>query len=196
MKRICILVMITCMLTITPAYSQIFQAGVKGGVSLSKISFSGSKSNLRADNRTGFFIGPTAEVKIPLVGIGLEISALYAQDKLECDYASADLNILKVPVNFKWSAGIRKIVSVYVAAGPQFDFNLGHTWESDYLIEKRKISCNVGTGIKLINHIQLGVNYNFSFNRMATLYISDEWGEEHSVRIKNNGWQVSLTFLL
>lgn len=188
--------MIVFMLTVIPAHSQIFQAGVKGGVNLSKVSFSGSQSNLRPDNRTGFFIGPMAEVNIPLVGLGLEVSALYSQDKLECNFASADLKTLEVPVNFKWSVGIKKIVSVYVAAGPQFGFNLGHKWESDYLIEKQKISCNVGTGIKLLNHVQLGVNYNFSFNRAATLYVPDERGEEYGIRVKNNAWQVSLAFLM
>lgn len=196
MKRICILWMVACMLAVIPAHSQIFQAGVKGGVNLSKISFSGSQSNLRPDNRTGFFIGPTAEVTIPLVGIGLEVSALYAQDKLECDYANADLKMLEVPVNFKWSAGIKKIISFYVAAGPQFGFNLDRSWESDYFIKKQRISCNIGTGIKLLNHVQLGVNYNFSFNRIATLYIPDEWGERHGIRVKNNAWQVSLAYFI
>ena len=41
--------------------------GVKGGLNLSKVSF--SKSDLKGDNKTGWFIGPMAEFTLPLLGL-------------------------------------------------------------------------------------------------------------------------------
>jgi len=45
--------------------------------------------------------------------------------------------------------------------------------------------------VKLIRHIQIGVNYNFALSHTATI----ETTNEEVIKIKNNTWQVSLAYL-
>ena len=36
------------------------------------------------------------------------------------------LKTFAVPVNLKWSFGLGSMLGAYIAAGPQFDFNIGN----------------------------------------------------------------------
>lgn len=49
----------------------------KGGLNVSKLHL--SEETFKSDNRTGFFIGPTAEFTLPLLGLGIDASAMYNQ---------------------------------------------------------------------------------------------------------------------
>ena len=61
MKKIFGALMIAvCIGMAMPAQAQL-HFGVKGGLNLSKASFSDVKTNFKKDNFTGFFIGPMAE---------------------------------------------------------------------------------------------------------------------------------------
>ena len=61
MKKIFGALMIAvCIGMAMPAQAQL-HFGVKGGLNLSKASFSDVKENFKKDNFTGFFIGPMAE---------------------------------------------------------------------------------------------------------------------------------------
>jgi hypothetical protein len=64
MKKIFGALMIAvCIGMAMPAQAQL-HFGVKGGLNLSKASFSDVKENFKKDNFTGFFIGPMAEFNI------------------------------------------------------------------------------------------------------------------------------------
>ena len=79
MKKIFGALMIAiCIAMAMPAQAQI-HFGVKGGLNLSKASFSNVSENFKKDNFTGFFIGPMAEFNIPIVGLGVDASLLFAQ---------------------------------------------------------------------------------------------------------------------
>lgn len=76
MKKIFGALMIAiCIAMAMPAQAQI-HFGVKGGLNLSKASFSNVSENFKKDNFTGFFIGPMAEFNIPIVGLGVDASLL------------------------------------------------------------------------------------------------------------------------
>ena len=59
-------------------------------------------------------------------------------------------------------------------------------------MKKSYTTFNVGAGVKLVQHLQVGLNYNFSINKMAKAHIDDYEG---SVNMKKNTWQVSLAYL-
>ena len=170
----------------------------KGGLNISKLSF--SKDAFKGDNKTGFFVGPMAEFTLPIIGIGADVAALYSQTDLGADgEKTMKLKTFAVPVNLKWSFGLGSMLGAYIAAGPQFDFNIGNkTWTRELSLKKSTTSFNVGAGLKLIRHLQLGVNYNFALSKTGTYeyYTEGEAGDgHHSVNIKNNTWQVSLAYL-
>lgn len=196
MKKIFGALMIAvCMGMAMPAQAQL-HFGVKGGLNLSKVSF--SKNDFKGDNKTGFFIGPMAEFTLPIVGIGIDAAALYSQTEMKVEgmQPGVKLKTFEVPVNLKWSFGLGSMLGLYVAAGPQFGFNVGNKNIQSFELKKSNTSFNVGAGVKLIRHIQLGVNYNFALGHTGvleeTLYGTDR-GEIS--KMKNNNWQVSVAYL-
>lgn len=195
-KMISVLMVAVCLMMAAPAQAQL-HFGVKGGLNISKLSF--SKDALKGDNKTGFFVGPMAEFTVPIIGVGADIAALYSQSDLGTDgYRSMKLKTFAVPVNLKWSFGFGSMLGAYIAAGPQFDFNIGNkTWSNELSLKKSTTSFNVGAGLKLIRHLQLGVNYNFALSKTGTYeyYTGGSDDRHHSFNIKNNTWQVSLAYL-
>ncbi len=70
MKKVTGLVLIILMAFIAvPAKSQL-KFGVKGGLNISSVHL--NSDILKADNVTGFQIGPMIETTIPLIGVGLD----------------------------------------------------------------------------------------------------------------------------
>ena len=63
MKRIVSLVAFLCAMTWS-VQAQGLKFGVKGGLNISKMSF--SKDVFDSDNKTGFYVGPTIKLSLPL----------------------------------------------------------------------------------------------------------------------------------
>ena len=190
-KVLSTLALMACIMMALPAQAQL-KFGLKGGLNISKVTF--SASDINSDNRTGFFIGPMAEFTIPVIGVGIDAAALYTQSgaKVEYENESYDKNLktIEIPVNLKYNFGLGSMAGVYVAAGPQFGFNVGSGHLGDYDIKDCNTTFNVGAGFKLISHLQIGVNYNFSINKVAKY---EEEGKKYDM--KKNTWQVSLAYL-
>lgn len=80
-KIISALMMAVCIGMAMPAQAQLIKFGVKGGVNLAKADL--NTSDFKTDNFTGFFIGPMAEVTIPLIGLGVDASLLFLSKRCE-----------------------------------------------------------------------------------------------------------------
>lgn len=192
MKKIfgVLMIAVCCLAMAMPAQAQLLKFGVKGGLNMTKLKFEGMK-----DNSTGFFIGPMAEVTIPIIGLGVDGALLYSQkgDKLDgIDTKQAGLDI---PINLKYSIGLGSMLGVYIAAGPDFYFNFkgDEKFVDDELtLEKKKaqVGINVGAGLKLLRHLQVGFNYNIPFGDSFT------WKNAgHAIGAKNKTWQVSAAYI-
>lgn len=184
------MIAVCCLAMAMPAQAQLLKFGVKGGLNMTKLKLEGMK-----DNSTGFFIGPMAEVTIPIIGLGVDGALLYSQkgDKLDgIDTKQAGLDI---PINLKYSIGLGSMLGVYIAAGPDFYFNFkgDEKFVDDELtLEKKKaqVGINVGAGLKLLRHLQVGFNYNIPFgDSFKWKYIDDAIGA------KNKTWQVSAAYI-
>ena len=184
------MIAICCLAVAMPAQAQLIKFGVKGGVNLSKIDWDGGyKSN--KDNATGFFIGPMAEVTIPIVGLGVDGALLFSQ-KGKDDGKQTGLDI---PINLKYTIGLGSLFGVYVAAGPDFYFNFkGDKKYIDEAVElknkKAQVGINLGAGVKLIKHLQIGFNYNIPFGDSYTLKAAGE-----ALGAKNKTWQISAAYI-
>ena len=127
MKKIFGALMIAiCIAMAMPAQAQI-HFGVKGGLNLSKASFSNVSENFKKDNFTGFFIGPMAEFNIPIVGLGVDASLLFAQRGIKVSEGNDDITVkqngIDIPVNLKYTIGLGSLAGIYLAAGPDFYFD-------------------------------------------------------------------------
>ena len=171
MKKIFGALMIAiCIAMAMPAQAQI-HFGVKGGLNLSKASFSNVSENFKKDNFTGFFIGPMAEFNIPIVGLGVDASLLFAQRGIKVSEGNDDITVkqngIDIPVNLKYTIGLGSLAGIYLAAGPDFYFD----FEKKSGIDKKKaeVGINVGAGLKLLNHLQVGANYNIPLGNTADI---------------------------
>ena len=195
MKKIFGALMIAvCIGMAMPAQAQI-HFGVKGGLNLSKASFSNVSENFKKDNFTGFFIGPMAEFNIPIVGLGVDASLLFAQRGIKVSEGNEDLTIkqngIDIPVNLKYTIGLGSMAGIYFAAGPDFYFDFaGNKTIEGVKTDKKKaeVGINVGAGVKLLNHLQVGANYNIPLGDTAKFE-----GIDGSYKTKT--WQVSVAYI-
>lgn len=183
------LVIMVCLLLAVPAQAQV-KFGLKGGLDVSKLD------NKVGDNTTGFFVGPMVDVTLPIIGLGIDVAALYSQSGLDVNNKNSEkLKSIEIPVNLKWTLGLGSTLGVYVAAGPQFGFSINDGWKQ--LMEesnKSFVSVNVGAGLKLLRHLQVGVNYNIGASKLGDMIVESSDGNLRS-SIRKNSWQVSLAYM-
>ena len=119
MKKIfSVLMVAVALMMAAPAQAQLIKFGVKGGLNMSKIDWKGGVEGNK-DNTTGFFIGPMAEVTLPIIGLGIDGALMYSQRGKD-EYKEQGLEI---PINLKYTIGLGSLLGVYLSAGPDFFYN-------------------------------------------------------------------------
>ena len=198
MKRITGMVIAAVALLIaSPAQAQ-FSWGIKGGVNMGNNDLSLLKDEKMAfnmDNYTGFFIGPKAEVRIPILGFGVEAAALYSHKGMSLtENEKFRQNSFQIPLNIKYIFGLGNIANIFIGAGPEFGFNVGETSKiaknanGDFLAytaKKSTLSINLGAGATLLKHVQLGINYNMPWGNTGDFTYIDAEELENAENIKN-----------
>jgi hypothetical protein len=195
MKRIVgVLIMVVAVAIAVPAQAQI-KFGVKGGLNLVKADF--DKSDVKTSNFTGFFIGPMAEVTIPVVGLGVDGALLFSQKGLKVSGSTKEENGIEVPINLKYSIGLGSTASVFVAAGPSFYFSFKDDlkvkdMQGEWDIKKSQLGVNLGVGVKLIKHLQVGINYHLPLGDTAEFKV-DAGAAVNAY--KSRVWQASVAYI-
>ena len=180
-KLLSTLMVIACLALAIPAQAQI-KFGVKAGLNVSKLHL--SEETFSSDNRAGFFVGPTAEFTLPLLGLGVD-----------SEEGTSTKKSIEIPINLRWTVGFSSLVGAYVAVGPQFGFNVGDRWFDNVCeFKKNTTSFNVGAGLKLLGHLQVGANYNFALKDNGKIHSGDP-DDLTTIGFKQNTWQVSVAYL-
>lgn len=198
MKKVTGLVLIILMAFIAVPVKSQLKFGVKGGLNISSVHL--NSDILKADNVTGFQIGPMIETTIPLIGVGLDAAILYSQKGMDVKSETGTSTNVKtdyidVPVNLKWKFGL-PIIKGYLAAGPYIGFRVGGDkfWEipgsvvGQVKAKNFSAGLNFGAGVELISHLQVGINYG--------LGLTDNYSaEKYDLNAKNHGWSVTAAIL-
>ncbi|NPD92525.1 porin family protein [Xylanibacter muris] len=205
MKKIfTVLAVAMAMLTAVPSQAQV-KFGLKGGLNVTDMSF--SSDVIDKSNQTGFFVGPTLKVTLPIVGLGLDAAALYDQRDAKLgdeDFSkTVSQRSINIPINLRYSIGLGSIAGVYFAAGPQFGFNVGsknYDFGEGYgfNLEKSNFSINLGAGLTLIKHVEIGFAYNIACGKTGEAKWTDILGstveQTFSKKSRTNAWQVSAAY--
>jgi opacity protein-like surface antigen len=209
MRRIYTAVALALMTMATiPASAQV-KLGVKGGLNVSKMSV--SSDVLDADNRAGWFIGPTLKLTVPIVGLSFDVSALYDQKSTKVSDDNNGSKTIKqqaidIPVNVRYGVGLGDAANIFFFAGPQFAFNVGDkefkwnstsSYENTFQLRKSTLSVNVGAGVTLLSHLQLTANYNIACGKTgdATVWNTVEKTSQEVVKNgRTNSWQVGVAY--
>lgn len=203
MKKI-YLASVLVLLSVNVSLAQV-KFGIKGGLDLANVTLDGNvTSNLSADNTTGFFIGPTLDFKIPILQLGVDASLMYNQKKIDVNGESESAHYVNIPINAKMAFGLGDIVGVYVATGPQFAFCIGDDTfnfkdiegtAANFALSKSQFSWNIGAGVKLLKHLQVGYNYNIAFGSTGDFDYKDAAGKAVKGELNNNSHQVTVAYL-
>lgn len=199
----------TMLFSTSSAQAQV-KFGLKGGLNVTNMSLNSEVFD--ADNQTGFFIGPTVKFTLPIVGLGIDASALYdqrdAKITVEDNGASVESKIknqsINIPINLRYGVGLGSTASVYLFAGPQFGFNVGDKNQSlfkdmgEWRLKSSTFSVNVGLGAMLLSHLQISANYNIACGKTGETTVSSALGELPQSAAKKRGranaWQIGLAY--
>lgn len=203
------IVAVTMLFSTSSAQAQV-KFGLKGGLNVTNMSLNSEVFD--ADNQTGFFIGPTVKFTLPIVGLGIDASALYdqrdAKITVEDNGASVESKIknqsINIPINLRYGVGLGSTASVYLFAGPQFGFNVGDKNQSifkdmgEWRLKSSTFSVNVGLGAMLLSHLQISANYNIACGKTGETTVSSALGELAQSAAKKRGranaWQIGLAY--
>lgn len=152
-------------LVVVPASSQI-DFGVRGGTTRAKLKFDDEK--FFGKGHYGWFIGPAIKVNLPLIGV--DAAALFDQREVKLfNEQVVKIKQVSIPVNARFNATIAPGTGIYLAAGPQFSFNVGdkefhwkdrESYEKTFQLKKSMFSLNFGAGVFLAKHLEVGLAYN------------------------------------
>ena len=202
MKHFYYLLLVAAMLIMGQQANAQIKFGLKGGLNLNSMSI--SKDVLDASNQAGFYVGPTVKFTLPIVGLGVDASALY-------DYRSAKLTNnddqsssvtvqqqqIAIPVNLRYGVGLGSTASVYLFAGPQFGFNVGGNENKtiNWKWKDSNFSVNVGLGLMLLQHLQVNANYNIACGKTGEATIENAATKAiKNANGRNNSWQLGLAY--
>lgn len=177
--------------------------GLRGGLNIAQMTF--DKSILSAKNQTGFFVGPTLKLDLPL-GIDLDMSALYDQREAIVVCEDKETNIknrsIAIPLNIRKGFGLGNNFSVFVFAGPQFAFGVGNNdvhaevanaWDS-WTLKGSDFSINVGVGAMMFKHLEFKANYNIVCGKTGDVSFGTVSEGILNSRARTNAWQIGLAY--
>ena len=180
-----------------------FGFGPKVGVNVNQMSISGTNL-FDSKNNCGFTGGLTAEYIAPVIGIGADISLMYSymSTKVENAVGSKTVhgNFFEIPLHLKYKLSlpaIESIISPYIFTGPSVAFKLsdGDSYAST---KKTQWGWDLGIGVELIRHLQIGAGYTFGINNLAknTAEILDhQVTVSDDIKVKNNYWTITAAWM-
>ena len=196
MKKIFTLVTLVVALFAANTANAQLKFGLKGGLNITNMSF--DSDVVAQSNQEGFFVGPTVKFSIPVVGLGFDLAALYDQRDAKIDDTTVSQRSINIPLNLRYNIGLGDLASVYLAAGPQFGFNVGSKnigivdEVSNFKFKDSNLSVNLGAGVNLISHLESGFCYNIACGKTGEFQVLE--GVTNAVKAKNNSWQISAAY--
>lgn len=187
----------------TSANAQGVKFGVKGGLNVTDMHL--DSKLLNNSNCVGGFIGPTVKFTLPIIGLGVDASALYDfREAKVTDRANQEKSVkqeqISIPVNARYSIGLGSTVSAFLFAGPQWSINIGDkdfewTKGSSYSFKDSNFSVNAGLGITLMDHLQISANYNIAMGKTADVKARKLLTDlPEKAKSRTNSWQISVAY--
>lgn len=209
--------LLVSLVAVIPANARIITFGPKVGLNVNHLS-SSNKTLMDPKNQCGFTAGVMAEANVPLIGIAVDLSLMYTHMTSDADMGNAKVgnstltahetkifqNMLEIPLNLKYKVNIpavSRIIRPYVFTGPTLALRLGGNHdektdnEIDYDWKTAQWGWNVGLGVELINHLQIGAGYTFGLNDVVKKTLPLPGIDNKEFKIKNNYWTVTAAWL-
>lgn len=193
---------IVALSAVAPAAAKPFQIGPVVGVNLNSVNLNDVGANFKSDNRCGFAGGVMAKFTVPIINIGVDVSALYEHrisqmenpngttDNLKYDY-------LAVPIHVRYDIPMPVVSQIFfptIFTGPNLGFRLGKSIVNDFKANKYNIGWDFGVGITLVQHLQISAAYTLGMNK-ALSYTKVLHTEDAGIKGRTSGWTVTAAYL-
>lgn len=205
------LTLVMFLVALTSAFSAQakFGFGPKLGVNIDKMNVDGI--DWSESNRCGFTGGVTAEYIAPVLGLGFDVSLMYSRLTVAraqefgtnyddaTNFGTKSSNFFEIPLHIKYKLDIPMVsglVAPYIYTGPSAAFKLGGS--DDYFKTKStQWGWDLGLGLQLINHLQIGAGYTFGINKLAnwTYRNVNEVNVVDNVKVRNNYWTITAAWM-
>ena len=178
--------------------------GIKGGLNFDKfkIDYKDPKGSaaeqFKLANASGWQAGALLQIKIPIIGIGIQPELLYTVKKANLDGKTNSINYFEVPVNFQWGPDLL-IVRPFVMFGPYFGYAVSLKGNKFDKLKKEQIEnfdwgIGVGAGLDIWK-FQLGARYSWGMKDVVgDVTDVDDLGLENLKQIKNRTLSLSLAY--
>ena len=178
-----------------PAVGQV-RLGLRAGVTVNELRL--DRDIINTSNRVGYTGGLVLDVNIPVVGLGIEASAMYTYryNRLTDESHIYKRHYIDIPVYARYRLTLPKverIVAPYVFTGPSFSILFNENARNDYKNSKTFLSWDVGAGADLFNHLRLTATYGIGISK-AMSYIDYEYTGSQ-VSGKDRCWTISAAYL-
>lgn len=163
---------VALILAVASTASAQFRFGVRAGIQTNALHF--NESTFDSDNRAGFTGGVMAEFTAPIIGVGVDLGVMYTRRTAEFDKENTPENTIKrdyieIPLNLKWRISIpvvNNIIRPYIFTGPSFAFLTSKkAVEAAFKNRSCDVAWNVGAGVELFKHLQVGAGYGFGLTK-------------------------------
>ena len=174
-----------------------FSWGIQAGLNMSNVSVKDAAEDASGaiKSRTGFFVGPTVKFTLPIVGLGVDASALYDLREGKSGTETIKSQSLQIPVNVRYGIGLGSIAEVFAFAGPQFGFKLSgdkNFGSEEWTLKSSNLSANIGIGATVLSKLQAKLNYNIALGKTGEFKDKEIAKEIGSAKF--NAWQISLAY--
>lgn len=200
---ISLLMMFSCALT---ASAQDFDWGIVGGMNFSKLKFQGpDRHSFNSDQKCGWYIGPKVAFNT-VIGIGVDGSVQFSQRDFDINGETEHYRTIEVPINVRYNIGLGSKLGLYVSTGPQFGFALNHMrWDnfgsgSNFSRENMNTTWNIGAGLRLLGHLELGIGYNMAMSKTGKAIFENFGGPvgtdyDPILKYRHNTIQVQVSYM-
>lgn len=192
--KISLLIVVTALCCAFQAKAD-FKYGIKAGLNVDKMHT--NSKLLDSDNRCGFTAGVTAEFTVPIIGVGADVSVMFTRMYTELNTFGYTNKIhgsfLEIPLHLKYKVNIpavNHIIRPYVFTGPSLATKLGSS-RSFGDTKTAQWGWDLGLGIELVQHLQVGAGYTWGMNKIASIWTSTS----DEIKVRNNYWTVTAAWL-
>lgn len=195
-----VLAALTLTLTALTASAGPFKIGPVVGANINSINLNSVADNFTADNRCGFAVGAMAKFTVPIINIGVDLSAMYEyrttkMDQPDGSQGNIHYNYLSVPLHLRYDIPMPLVSQVFyptVFTGPSFAFRLGKSVVNDFKANKYNIGWDFGLGITLVQHLQISAAYTLGVNKAVSYVLPVEGAD---IKGRTNGWTITAAYL-
>ena len=191
------LILIAVVLTIgaLPAWSQV-HVGLRAGIAVNELRL--NRDFIGSSNRAGYTGGLVLDLGIPVVGLGIEASAMYTyrSTQLTSEERTYKRHYIDFPVYARYRLSlpaVQRYFAPYVFTGPNFSILFDDDASPSINNSKTYTSWDLGFGADLFTHVRLSAAYGMGLSRAMEIIDRDYSGNK--VDGKDRHWTISVAWL-